>query len=194
MQVQTSKNKHILISYFDPFDGRQCNNSEHIAKSIEKYFNQSLINITLCPLETVHYKSSQKLISFYEKMDNKPDFVISLGEGKCDGVYFETMAHNYSDGKTCDNEGTFLKGKIVDDAKDSLDLSLNLEDIFNAFKDKSFIHISKSPGEYVCNSHSYLMAKNFLHKPFAFIHVPKSSCSQTHRALSILIDSIKYLE
>lgn len=197
---QGLKAKSILLSGFDAFKDNLANNSEIIAKELQKQFEGSDIKVHYCQLRTVYYKSADMLKDCYHSLEEKPDYVISLGEGDCDRISFETMAYNKMSSPDADNDGiTYTTGKILSDGPRKVDLSLNLSSVLKKLskKDRKFARMSKNAGRFVCNAHSYLMANTFDESPFTFIHVPSHNCKnqgyKEKRTLEILTRTIKTL-
>lgn len=192
--------KSILLSGFDTFKDNPANNSEIIAQELQKQFEGTDINIHYCQLRTVYYKSADTLKDCFHSLSEKPDYVISLGEGYCDHVSFETRAFNQMKSDDADNDGvTYKNDKIIPDGPRKLNLSLNLSSVLSSLpkKDRKFTKMSKNAGRFVCNAHSYIMGTSFDEAPFAFIHVPSHNCKnqdyKKKRTLEILSKTIKAL-
>ena len=187
--------KSILLSGFDAL-----NNSEIIAQAVQKKFKGSDIKVHYCQLRTVYYKSAQTLQDCFHALGEKPDFVISLGEGHCDKVGFETRAINLMKSELADNDGIkYWKEKINPDGPKRVTLSLDLSRILPMLskKDRKLARMSKNAGRFVCNNLAYIMGTEFTEAPFTFIHVPNHDCSnqeyQKKRTIEVLTKTIKAL-
>jgi pyrrolidone-carboxylate peptidase len=193
--------KSILLSGFDAFKDNPANNSEIIAKELQKQFEGSDIKVHYCQLRTVYYKSADMLKDCYHGLEEKPDYVISLGEGYCDRISFETMAFNKMSSTDADNDGMTYQNDIIRaDGPKKIYLSLNLKNILNTLprKDRKFARMSKRKiGSYVCNNLAYIAGNYIKETPFGFIHVPSHNCSNQEykkkRTLEILSKTIKAL-
>lgn len=192
--------KSILLSGFDAFNNKKGNNSQVIAKELQKQFEGSDIKIHYCQLRTVYNKSSDTLKDCYHSLSVKPDYVISIGEGYCDRISFETMAYNEMDSTFADNDGViYARTKIDPDGPSKIRLSLNLSSIRKQLpkKDRKFVKMSKKIGNFVCNNLAYLVNSELDQTPFTFIHVPSFDCKNQNykkkRSIEILKRTITHL-
>lgn len=192
--------KSILLSGFDAFNNNKDNNSQIIAKILQKKFQGSDITIHYCQLRTVYNKSSETLQDCYHSLAKKPDYVISIGEGFCDRISFETMAFNEMNSQTADNDGVILyRRRILEDGPSKVRLSLNLKTIRSQLprQDRKFVKMSKKIGTFVCNNLAYLVNSKFDQTPYGFIHVPSYNCKNQNdkrkRSIEILTKTINNL-
>lgn len=192
--------KSILLSGFDAFNNNKDNNSQIIAKILQKEFEGSDIKIHYCQLRTVYSKSSELLKDCYHALSEKPDYVISLGEGFCDRISFENIANNEMNDEHADNDGiTYSKTKILEHGPSKIKLSLNLSYIRKKLpkKDRKFVRMSKNIGTFVCNDLAYRVNYAFDQIPFGFIHIPSYNCKNQEykkkRTIEILTKTIKGL-
>jgi len=192
--------KSILLSGFDAFNNKKENNSQVIAKLIKKEFEGTDITVEYCQLRTVYNKSSDTLKDCFHSLKEKPDFVISIGEGFCDRISFETMAFNEMDSKTPDNDGVVYRRTSIDQNGPSRKrLSLNLNNIRNRLSraDRKFVRMSKKIGSFVCNNLAYLVNSELDETPYTFVHVPHHECQnqeyKKQRSVEILKETIKNL-
>lgn len=192
--------KSILLSGFDAFNGNKDNNSQVIAKKLEEKFKNTDIKIHYCQLRTVYYKSSEMLKDCYHSLDEKPDYIISLGEGYCGRVSFEKVAFNKMNSTLADNDGVIYKNTKIDESgRSKISLSLNLSSIRKKFsrKDRRFAKMSTKIGSFVCNNLAYLSNSEFDQTPYSFIHVPSHTCKKQSynkkRAIEILTKTIRAL-
>jgi pyrrolidone-carboxylate peptidase len=185
--------KSILLSGFDAFNGAKENNSQKVAKLIQEKFKDTDIKVHYCQLRTVYFKSAETLKDCFNELSEKPDFIISLGEGFCSGVEFELKAKNQMNSATPDNDGVVYQRKvIVNGGPRSLALSLNFSSIYKMMtkEERKYVGMSKDPGKFVCNNLAYLMAHDFNEVPFGFIHVPAHNCSRQNDLITRSVESI----
>src|SRR5579885_813003 len=85
----------ILLTGFEPFGGRARNNSYEIAKRLKAdpgLLGQG-IGVEICELPVVYDRAAAVAQACFEKLSQRPDFVVSMGEGGCD-IRLETAATN----------------------------------------------------------------------------------------------------
>lgn len=192
--------KSILLSGFDAFEGKKENNSQIIAKALQQKFIGSDIKIEYCQLRTVYNKSSETLKDCFHALKEKPDYVISIGEGFCNRISFETVAYNIMNSKDPDNDGViFQNERIRPDAPGKINFSLNLSKIRQSLsrKERRYVKMSHKIGTYVCNNLAYIMASDLAEAPYTFVHVPSYNCqnqqANQQKVLDILSHTISKL-
>ena len=192
--------KTILLSSFDAFDNGKANMSETVALLIKDHFKDSEIKIEYCPLRTVYYKSAETLKDCYNTLDEKPDFVISLGEGFCDSVYFNNRARNWMNSETPDNDGVVYQRRVIrENAPKKVYTTLNFKSLYKSLsrESRSFIKVKKSTGQFVCNHLSYIMSSDLEETPYGFIHVPAHNCTnlvyKTKRSVEVIVETLEKL-
>lgn len=174
----------VLVTAFEPFGGREINNSARIAEALQnaKAVYGPDVEIELCILPVVYDAGAAKAKDCYEKMAVKPDAVISLGEAGCD-LRLETAAHNEDDTPGFpDNAGNVRDGKpILANGPKSIGFDLPVQQMFCALDAgaQDAADVSKTPGGFVCNNTAYLLANYFKGTGvrYGFVHVPAASCS-----------------
>lgn len=174
----------VLVTAFEPFGGRDVNNSARIAEALKnaKAVYGPDVEIELCILPVVYDEGAAKAKACYERMMPKPDAVISLGEAGCD-LRLETAAHNDDDTPGFpDNAGNIREGKpILADGPKSIGFDLPVQQMFCALDAgaQDAADVSKTPGGFVCNNTAYHLANFFQGTGvrYGFIHVPAASCS-----------------
>jgi pyrrolidone-carboxylate peptidase len=197
--MSSAFSKHIIISGFDPFQGRSGNNSTVIAQKLVERFASTQIKVTFCPLNTVYFKGFETLKDCVASTSEKPDFILSLGEAFCKDVKFETSAVNMMSDFGGDNDGVHYTGEeIIPGAPKYVPMSLNLKPYKRMLPRsmKKYIKVSSDAGTFVCNNTAYLMASES-EIPYAFIHVPAYKCANgpmlIERSTQILEATIKNL-
>ena len=183
--------KKVLITAFEPFGGHDLNGSALVAESlIRQNSDQSCVQYEYCVLPVEYEKGSKRAIECLQRLESKPDLVISMGEGSCE-IGVETMAHNIDDTPGfADNAGKIITGTVIDTKASSNELlTLPVADMFCASrislvqeKDTPIV-ASISPGKYVCNDVAYRFGRYLKPKqiPFGFIHVPPVFCGKDAR-------------
>lgn len=170
----------ILVTYFDPFDGKDINNSEIMAKKLHAELNHPGIKLHLCKLRTVYDKAFSEVEDCIKSLESPPRFVVSLGEAGCVGVKIETRAINYDKSSGPDNEGIERYGSAIYPGESkTLGVTLPVQKAYCELTDdqKRGVFISKDAGSFVCNNTLYHSLRN-LDIPVTFIHVPTRKCTR----------------
>jgi pyrrolidone-carboxylate peptidase len=175
----------VLVTYFDPFGRSPKNNSQVIAKLVQKKFSMldTQVELSTCQLRTVYDKAFYLLEDCIAAMDIKPDIVISLGEASCQKVRLETRARNTDSGSITDNDGILRKKHLIyPDAPKYIGSTLPLEKAYCKMEasERKNISLSKSAGSFVCNNTMYHSLFN-LDIPYTFIHVPSTPCTSNRK-------------
>lgn len=144
----------ILITAFEPFDGRTENNSLNTLNKLNITADKVIL-----PVDTLGIKEALYKIDL-----NKYDLIIMLGEAKRDKVSIEMRAYNQLQMRIKDNKGNQLNDVILKDGPDFLETSLNIH-----HKDAI---ISKDAGLFLCNQAYYLLLHHPTQAKKLFIHVP----------------------
>ena len=187
---------NILISYFDPFDGKSHNNSKNMAMLVASNLNQKGIKTTTCELRTVFDKAFDQLDDCIRSLEQRPDLVISLGEAGCKKVRLETRGINNDKSRGADNDGIERDNTpIYPDAPKYLGVKIPLEKAYCqlSHSEQSSFEISKSAGSFVCNNTLYHGLYQ-LDLPYTFIHVPMMSCTTEEKNMTLAKDLASYLE
>lgn len=175
---QLGLSMNVLVTYFDPFEGRQKNNSEYVAKALLKMFPSNDIRLHACKLQTVFDKAFLELQDCIAAMKEPPAFVISLGETGCSGVKIETRASNYDRSLSPDNDGISKNGEEIYPGEiKNLGVRLPMDKAYCKLSDEEQkgVFISNNAGSFVCNNTLYHSLRN-LEVPSAFVHVSKGTC------------------
>jgi len=169
----------VLVGYFDAFEGAQNNNSEKVAKLLEKRsLNRSEFSIKLCPLRTVFDKSFYQFETCLKNLNQVPDLVLGLGEAGC-RFKIETIVRNLDQNIRPDNEGNVrMNTPIILGAPDEIGLNYPLAKMYCSLspKERSQTEISRDAGSFVCNNLSYQFSFHYKNLKQGFIHVPSHSC------------------
>ena len=178
---QSCLKKRVMLTAFEPWNGASQNGSEVVASTIlRKKLGGDGIEYSLCILPVEYDRASLKAEECFEKMNPKPDVVISLGEGGCN-VEVEVRAHNLDNDSTPNNAGVVHQHHVITPGSDPEEyLTLPVADMICASRAviAPVTTPSLSPGYYVCNNTAYHMAEylNPQQVPFGFIHVPRVHC------------------
>jgi len=167
----------VLVSFYGPFDGAQVNNSETIAKLLQKQYQSKDIKIVLCKLETVFDKAFFNLENCLKSLKEEPAMVLSLGEFGCK-LKAETMTQNFDSTTGPDNEGNERNGVIYSDKKFIQALRYPLPEMYCGLeeKERSHVEISNYAGGFVCNNTAFQFSHKYPQLQFGFIHVPSHDC------------------
>ena len=171
----------ILLTGFEPFNGRKINPSEQIVNKVNAPSVITLIKEIL----PVEFKQTSIRIRELLK-EHKPDVVISVGQaGNRAGISLERVAINLnnvrsSDGKKeiADNAGETPVDQIIEkDGETAYFTNLPVWEIVKAIQEKGIqASASYTAGTYVCNhvmyTELYEVAKHYPNMKAGFIHVP----------------------
>lgn len=186
---------NILISYFDPFDGKEENNSKNMAMLVKNKLAGVGVNVHTCELRTVFDKAFFELEDCINSLKVRPDMVISLGEAGCQKVRLETRGINNDKSRGADNDGVERDNTpIIPGGEKYLGVRMPLEQAYCKLSEetrKSF-EISQSAGSFVCNNTLY-HALDKLDLPYTFIHVPTMSCTSEEKNQKLSTDLASYL-
>jgi len=175
--------RHWLITAFEPFAGRDTNNSKSVLDEIRKLEVENAsspgwnfsFHYEVLPVEYDGcFDRMRVAIERLAQENVQLEGILSLGEGHED-FKIETRANNLDDvAELADNRGITRSGKkIFEDL--SADATLPLKFPFEAF---SRIRTSNHPGYFICNHLCARMARAAESLPgspdFGFIHVPKT--------------------
>lgn len=172
----------VMITGFDPFDGRARNNAWDVAQAVTTRGELGPdVVVSTCHIPVVYDQGAQTAESCYEQLETKPDVVISLGEAGC-SLRMETAAHNVDDTPGFpDNAGNIREGTPIDpDGPAHIGFNLPAPEMYCELSshDRKATEVSETPGGFVCNNTAYHLARYFDGKPvqYGFIHVPASDC------------------
>jgi pyrrolidone-carboxylate peptidase len=168
----------VMLTAFEPFDGRKANGSWLTAEAMVKLNSANpCLQYEACLLPVEYEKGSQKAIECFERSKPEPTMVIAMGEGGCN-IRLETKAHNLDDSPGFpDNAGKVIANQPIENiAKEEELLTLPVPSMYCAGNVAlgAPSAASVSPGYFVCNDVAFRLARYLKPKrvPFGFIHVP----------------------
>ena len=146
-----------IITYFEPFEGRNENSSRDVAFSLDIAKESDVVFL---PVSWDVAETQVKMI-----LDSDPRFVFMLGEKNgLQKPEIELFAHNIMSGT--DNYGIFKEDeKIGKRFPKELKTNINVDSI-------DYVNKSEDAGRYLCNYAYYSALKNNSTAKIIFIHVP----------------------
>ncbi|MCM2323476.1 MAG: hypothetical protein NDJ90_09465 [Oligoflexia bacterium] len=179
----SSVSPRLLVTSFEPFDGRGVNLSGDVARELAALRGTlpGEPEIELCRLPVVYDLAALKAEECLKRHSSPPLLVLSLGEGGCD-LRIETAAVNLDDTPGfADNAGTIRTGApIVPGAATRLGFTLPVSEMYCSLPVTERGHVvpSISAGRYVCNNTAYRLAHALRTRgiPYGLVHVPHSGC------------------
>ena len=171
----------ILVTAFEPFNGRDINPSQLILEKLEAPEGVSLIKKVL----PVEFKATMKILRETLK-EEQPDIVLSLGQaGNRPEISVERIAINLDNCRSsngqktvADNAGDMpVDEPVIPGAPQAYFSNLPVWDMVKAIQDAGVdAAVSYSAGTYVCNHVMYIVlhevATNYPEMKAGFIHVP----------------------
>ena len=171
----------ILVTAFEPFNGRDINPSQLILEQLEAPESVILIK-ELLPVE---FQATTKILKSLLK-EYQPDIVLSLGQaGNRPEISVERVAININNCRSssgqkiiADNAGDMpVDEPIVEDAPQAYFSNLPVWDMVKAIQEAGVeAAVSYTAGTYVCNHVMYTVlhevATNYPEMKAGFIHVP----------------------
>ena len=171
----------ILVTAFEPFNGRDINPTQLILEKLESPEGVSLIKKVL----PVEFKATMKILRETLKKE-QPDIVLSLGQaGNRPEISVERIAINLDNCRSsngqktvADNAGDMpVDEPVIPGAPQAYFSNLPVWDMVKAIQDAGVdAAVSYSAGTYVCNHVMYIVlhevATNYPEMKAGFIHVP----------------------
>jgi pyroglutamyl-peptidase len=166
----------LLLTAFEPFDGRAINASQEIVRAIQgQAFDGAQIELLYLPVE--RFSSTRILLEAIES--SQPDVIILLGEAKGrSAVTPERVAINVDDYPIPDNGGNQPREEtIVEGGPAAYFSTLPIVAIRDALNGKDVpATISNSAGTYLCNRVFYSVMNHLSQTGSkaraGFIHIP----------------------
>lgn len=179
--------KKILITAFEPFDGRQSNQSSLILSSLEE--NPFIIKYYL-PVQ--FQRAFDVLFEYVER--EKPSMILCLGEGPKSVPQLEHFAVNMMHARIPDNAGYQPElTKISPTGSTTLTTTFDFEKIAQdlMMKEVPFQH-SFHAGTYVCNDLYYRVLSHKLAPMIGFIHVSAnpSDFLENKKTIQSIVESL----
>lgn len=161
---------HILVTGFEPFDGRHINASWIVASRAAASVNAHCIRLP------VRWGAPQQMLQEYCRRYH-PRMIIAFGEGGPEGFRLETLARNQRQDRP-DNTGTPPASATIDPAGPARrDASFPLQRLFARLKAQEHPgRLSNDAGRFLCEETLYVLEglreSDRALEHVAFIHVP----------------------
>lgn len=166
----------LLLTAFEPFDGRQVNSSLEVARDVASGTHSGLV-LTLLELPVVRERCEEML---FDSLDTAPPkILLMLGEaGDRLRVTPECIAINRENFRIPDNSGVQPGNQLIDPAGPAgYFTTLPVETMVDRMQQSRIpAEVSYTAGQYVCNrlfyrAMQYISLKQ-LHTGAGFIHLP----------------------
>jgi pyroglutamyl-peptidase len=168
----------ILVTGFEPFDGRDVNPSQAIVEALRqrnagRRCAQLVTEILPCEFRA----AGDRIVTLIREL--QPDAVMSVGlAASAAAIRLERVALNLNDSARPDNGGDLATGRLIDpDGPIGYWSTLPLDDMLRALKGRDIpAIISNHAGAYVCN-HVFYTARREIERlgsdiACGFVHVP----------------------
>ena len=176
---------NILITGFNPFDGRAENMSLEVLKALN--------DVETLPLDVL-FKTAFKSLEKHLKQHHY-DYIICLGEGPNQVINLEHIALNIMHSRIPDNATYQPLNEIIHPhgalaLSSSLPIHMISEHLANS---NHLFNNSFHAGTYVCNDIFYRLMDLNISTPRGFIHVPhdKQYLDVSIKAIQAIIDFLK---
>ena len=158
----------ILVTAFEPFDGREENQSSKLVQTLHLEHVDTLV------LPVLYKVAFTKLRDYLSH--KQYDMIMMLGEGPNKVMHLEHVALNMMHARIPDANGFQPVNQPIDDGPVAIKTTLPL-DRFQEILDHHHITYTHSfhAGTYVCNDLFYRIMRIDLPIPCGFIHVPSDS-------------------
>jgi pyrrolidone-carboxylate peptidase len=173
----------LIVTYFEPFDGRSGNRSETLARELSKKpeLTERFSAVRLCRVPVVYDAAPRIALDCIRTPEGASigtatrPWVLSLGEWKGESLRIETAAHNRDHAPNQpDNDGkTRSESPILPGGEPSLGFRFPMTELFSSPKLRSLSpRVSPSPGGFLCNHLAYHLTRELAHDdtPFLFVH------------------------
>jgi pyroglutamyl-peptidase len=171
----------LIITFFEPFDGRGRNRSEELARELAERpeLSSRFSAVRLCGLPVVYDAAPRIALDCIRTPESAsggpPPWVISLGEWSGPSLRVETAAHNRDHAPHHpDNAGETRTGRpILPGAEPSLGFRFPMTRFFSSPSLRALSPaVSPSPGGFLCNHLAYHLTRTLGHDdiPFLFVH------------------------
>ncbi|MBQ6817151.1 MAG: hypothetical protein IJO27_01825 [Bacilli bacterium] len=183
---------NIIITAFEPFNGRETNTSLEVLKQI------NLKNVLKKVLPVSWDKSREEVKKFF---DLGPDLVVLCGEaGGRKNIALEEKAVNLMNASIPDNDGIYRNNQKIYDSVNSYFSNIDVYDIAKKVnKDEEIVYVSSDAGTYICNTIYYhtlsIVYGNTYSTKVVFIHLPVSENEEDikqkfPRTMELIIEEI----
>ena len=171
----------VLVTAFEPFDGRNDNQSFQILKQLD------LDDVDTFVLPVVFKEAFIILKNHLEK--NAYDLLIMLGEGPNKVLHLEHVALNIMHARIPDANSHQPKSEAIDDGPIGIHSTLPLSMFKEILEKEKMPYLdSYHAGTYVCNDLFYRIMRLDIPTPRGFIHVPNDNAYFENS-----LDSIKHI-
>lgn len=180
MSIEKGTNMKILLTAFEPFNGRDINPSQMILERIKAPENIDLIKRVL----PVEFDATTRLLEELVEKE-RPDIILSLGQaGNAPNIAVERVAVNMDNCRSSngskelpDSSGAvYVDRPIIENAPDAYFATLPIWELVKAVNDEGVLcSASYSAGTYVCNHVMYVcchLATKYRNMRTGFVHVP----------------------
>ena len=182
----------VLLSYYDAFGAAPFNNSQIIAREIQKLMQDSSVELRLCALNTVFDKSYNQLEDCMKALDRAPQLVLGLGEAACE-MKIELVGRNLDKTFGPDNEGQERNNTlIIPHGEKYLGFTYPLSEMYCALEseERKSIVVSNSAGSFVCNNTAYQFSHFYPELASGFIHVPANNCQGLEMKNKVIVQKL----
>jgi pyroglutamyl-peptidase len=157
----------ILVSGFEPFDGRHVNASWIVANALAEHVAAVQIPVV--------WGAPARVITSACRLHH-PSTIISLGEGDTSGFHIETRARNARKHRT-DNHGQLPDTHEIDpDGPSHVHASFATDQLLSLLCNKFPVTLSSDAGQFLCEETLYTLEQLRLNqsgiKHVVFVHVP----------------------
>lgn len=166
----------VLLTGFEPFDGRPTNASEAAVRAVEAAWDDAGVELTVRVLPVSFRRARQQLRALVGELH--PDVVVCVGEavGR-DAVGIERVAVNVIDARIPDADGSAPQDvPVIAGAPVGFFSTLPVRAAVRAVADAGVpVEVSGSAGAYVCNATFYALLHLLERTPGVrggFVHVP----------------------
>lgn len=165
--------RRLLITGFEPFDGKQINPSWLAVEQLP----DTVGDFMLCKLRipTVYAKAAAMVLETADRF--QPDVILSVGvAGGRDAVTPERIAVNIRDARIADNEGNHPQGDlVVSGAPAAYFATVPVKEMAAAIRARWIPGaVSNTAGTYVCNDVFFTLLHHYAgtETNVGFVHVP----------------------
>lgn len=191
---------NILLTYFEPFAGRDINNSRLVAEHLQKIGQTESIFFLLQELPVIYDLAAHKAISFFNKHAAQSHLAVSLGECN-DLIRIETLFRNRDHTpELADNANTLrFDHQIFMEAPSYIESSLPVQKMKEQLSqnEQQNVIISEDAGSFVCNNTAFTICYKKIDLPYTFIHVPHANnidVPSPNECAHIILKMLKYLK
>lgn len=170
----------LLLTAFEPFNGRDINPSQMILESIKAPENIELIKRVL----PVEFDTTTRILEELVEKE-RPDIILSLGQaGNVPNIAVERVAVNMDNCRSSDGTkelpdssgAVYVDRPIIEGASNAYFATLPIWELVKEVNDEGVLcRVSYSAGTYVCNHVMYVcchLSTKYKNMRTGFVHVP----------------------